>query len=125
MSLIVAASMILIAGALLAFAVPGNDLRAWVSLVSQAVATVLIEIVAIPIVLGAPAIEWRVTWSYPVDEIPIRIDALGAFFLAFSLPMTLLGSIYALGYMRPWFAKERHVGVHYALLNFTSLAFVM
>ena len=51
--------------------------------------------------------------------------ALGAFFLAWSLPMTLLGSIYAAGYLRPCFATQRHVGVHYALLNMTAISFVL
>ena len=41
---------------------------------------------------------------------------------AASLPMTLLGSVYAVGYLRRHFGSERHVGVHYALLNMTALA---
>ncbi|CAN7714382.1 hypothetical protein [Variovorax sp. LjRoot178] len=55
----------------------------------------------------------------------VRLDALGAFFLAWSLPMTLLGSVYAVGYLRPHFGSKRHLGVHYALLNLTSLSFVL
>ena len=39
--------------------------------------------------------------------------------------MTLLGCIYAAGYLRPYFATRRHVGVHYALLNLTAISFVL
>jgi hydrogenase-4 component B len=50
---------------------------------------------------------------------------LGAFFLAWSLPMTLLGTIYAVGYLEPYFVKGRHGGPHFALLNMISVSFVL
>ncbi|WP_293275521.1 hypothetical protein [Nannocystis sp.] len=55
----------------------------------------------------------------------LQIEALDAFFLCFSLPMTLLGSIYALGYLKPYMASKRHVGAHFSLLNLTSLSFII
>ena len=55
----------------------------------------------------------------------MRLDALGAFFLVWSLPMTLLGSVYAVGYLRPYFDTSAIVGLHFALLNLTSLSFVL
>jgi formate hydrogenlyase subunit 3/multisubunit Na+/H+ antiporter MnhD subunit len=45
-------------------------------------------------------------WAYPVGTLRLRLDALGAFFLAWSLPMTLLGSVYAAGYLRPFFGTR-------------------
>ncbi len=38
--------------------------------------------------------------------------------------MTLLGTVYALGYLRPYF-ETRNAGVQFALLNVTSLSFIM
>jgi hydrogenase-4 component B len=125
MSLLVAASLLLILGALAAVAFPGSEeRRAQLSLAAQALATLLVERVALPILAGGPELRESVNWPGPVGEIPIHVDAIGAFWLAFSLPMTFLGSIYALGYLRRYFGK-RHVGVHFALLALTSLAFVM
>ena len=95
------------------------------ALVSQAGATLLVLSVALPVVLGGPPLEGELAWAYPVGTLKVRLDALGAFFLAWSLPMTLLGSVYAVGYLRRYFDSERHVGVHYALLNLTSLSFVL
>ena len=54
-----------------------------------------------------------------------RVDALGAFFLAWSLPLTLLGTIYAVGYLQPFFERGRNGGTHFALLNLTALSFVL
>jgi hydrogenase-4 component B len=54
-----------------------------------------------------------------------RLDALGAFFLSWSLPMTLLGAVYAVGYLRQYFDGPRQVGVHFGLLNMISLSFIM
>lgn len=39
--------------------------------------------------------------------------------------MTLLGSVYAVGYLGPHFTSKRHLGVHYALLNLMALSFVL
>ena len=74
---------------------------------------------------AASPLEGALAWAHPVGTLKVRLDALGAFFLAWSLPMTLLGSVYAVGYLRRHFDSERHVGVHYALLNLTALSFVL
>jgi hydrogenase-4 component B len=39
--------------------------------------------------------------------------------------MTLLGSVYAMGYMKKYFDSQRHIGVHFALLNMISLSFIL
>ncbi len=125
MDLILASAIILLLGAVLGLALPGNTRRVWSSIVSQLIASVLILIPTIPILLGGPDIRHEFFWSFPVNRIGIHIDALGAFFLSFSLPMTLLGTIYALGYLSPYFDKKRHAGIHFAILNLVSLSFIL
>jgi hydrogenase-4 component B len=39
--------------------------------------------------------------------------------------MTLLGSVYAVGYLRKYFDGPRHLGVHFGLLNMISLSFIL
>ncbi len=125
MNSLLSAQGVLLVGAAACLLPAGNRLRAAVGLVSQAVATVLVLLVALPVALGGTPLEGTLAWAHPVGTLRIRLDALGAFFLAWSLPMTLLGSVYAVGYLRRHFDTERHVGVHYALLNMTALSFIL
>src|SRR4051812_44696170 len=99
MTSVLTAAAVLIVGAALALAPLTNALRARVSIASQLIATALVLSTALPILLGAPELSGQLSWAFPVGTVDMRLDALGAFFLVWSLPMTLLGSIYALGYL--------------------------
>ena len=116
---------VLIAGAVLSLAMRTNQARAIAAIGSQLVAMLLVLVSVAPTLAGgAPlVVEW--SWAAPIDQVAFRVDALGAFFLAWSLPMTLVGTIYAVGYLRPYFDKGRNGGWHFALLNMTALAFVL
>ncbi len=122
--LILAALVLLLGGALCLLPVD-NKLRASVGLASQAIATLLTWWAVIPVLFGAPDLTLEIPWGYPQGALHFRLDALGAFFLSWSLPMTLLGSVYAMGYMKKYFDGPRHIGVHFALLNMVSLSFIL
>jgi hydrogenase-4 component B len=115
----------LLAGAALAIALPTNRARFVASIASQAVATLLVIVGIAPVLAHGGAIEVMFSWPAPIEQIAFRVDALGTFFLVWSLPMTLLGTIYAYGYLRPYFAAGRNGGPHFALLNMTSVSFVL
>ncbi len=125
MSALVWAAVALIAGAALCLLPVHNRWRAGLGLVSQAVATLCVWSAVWPVLSGSPPQALALPWGYPIGEVRFRLDALGAFFLSWSLPMTLLGGVYAVGYLRPFFNGPRHVGVHFALLNTISLSFLM
>jgi len=125
MSSLVAAVVVLLLGAAACLLPIGNRARAAIGVLSQAIATGLVVSTVTPVMLGGEPLRAELAWAYPVGTLRIRLDALGAFFLAWSLPMTLLGSIYAVGYLRPYVDTKRHLGLHYALLNLTSLSFVL
>ena len=125
MNALLSAQVLLLVGGAACLLPAGNRLRAAIGLASQAVAMVLVLMIALPVALGGTPLEGTLAWAHPVGTLRIRLDALGAFFLAWSLPMTLLGSVYAVGYLRRHFGTERHVGVHYALLNMTALSFIL
>jgi len=125
MNALLAAQLMLLAGAALCLLPMRNAHRAALGLLAQAGASALVLSVAVPVLLGGAPLAGELDWPHPVGTLKIRLDALGAFFLSWSLPMTLLGSVYAVGYLRRHFDSERHVGVHFALLNLTSLAFVV
>jgi hydrogenase-4 component B len=119
------AGAFLILGAVLALALRTNTQRAIAAIASQAIASALVLVAVVPTLRGGSPELAAWSWSYPVELIVVRLDALGAFFLAWSLPMTLLGTIYAVGYLRPYFDAGRNGGPHFALLNMTALSFVV
>ncbi len=125
MSLVALAAVVLLAGAALALTLRSNVTRGWAAIVTQGVASLLVLAAVVPVLRTGQAIGGAWEWQYPIEVVRGRIDPLSAFFLAWSLPMTLLGTIYAVGYLRPYFHGGRNGGSHFALLNMTSLAFVM
>lgn len=124
MILLVAAAVVLLAGAGLALVLRDNVHRGWSSIAAQAVASVLVLAAVVPTLVRGGDLRYRIAWSYPVESIALHLDPLGAFFLAWSLPMTLLGTVYALGYLRPYF-RTRNAGVQFALLDVIALSFLM
>lgn len=125
MNALVAAVVVLLLGAMACLLPLRNGTRAGLGVASQTLATALVLSTAAPLLFGGRPLTGELAWTYPVGTLRVRLDALGAFFLAWSLPMTLLGSVYAVGYLRPTFDTKRHVGLHYALLNLISLSFVL
>jgi hydrogenase-4 component B len=117
--------LVLLLGAVLSLGLRSNGAKAAAAVLSQLLATFVTEWNVVPILLGGA--RWERTWHWPapIDDIPFRLDALGAFFLSWSLPMTLLGTIYAIGYLRGDVERGRNGGPHYALLNLVSLSFVL
>jgi hydrogenase-4 component B len=125
MTALILAVLVLLLGAGACLLPLRNAVQVGIGIASQLLATGLIWFTVVPLLLGGPAVIGELAWAYPMGTLRIRLDALGAFFLAWSLPMTLLGSVYAVGYLRPYFNTGRHLGLHYALLNLTSLSFVL
>jgi hydrogenase-4 component B len=102
-----------------------NRVRAGIGVLTQLIATGLVVATVTPLLFGAAPITAELPWAYPVGTLRVQLDALGAFFLAWSLPMTALGCIYAVGYLKPFLDTKRHIGLHFALLNLTSLSFIL
>jgi len=124
MDLLLFGTLSLVVGTVLSLVLPGNRLRVAVNLLSQAVACYCILYEAIPTVLGGDSVTGVLVWSYPVGEIDLALMPIGAFFLMFAVPMTLLGSIYAVGYLQDDIAgSDHHVGTHFALLSLVQLSY--
>lgn len=125
MTSLILAVLVLLVGAAACLLPVRNRTRAAIGVLSQVIATALVWAAVTPVLLGEAPLVGDLAWAYPVGTLRMRLDALGAFFLAWSLPMTLLGSVYAVGYLRTYFDSKRHLGLHFALLNLTSLSFVL
>ena len=125
MSQLILAVVVLLVGAGLCLLKTGNRWRIGCGLASQALATLLVCSLTIPLLAGGADVSGGMPWPYPIGAIHFRLDALGAFFLSWSLPMTLLGGVYAVGYLGKYIDSPRHLGVHFALLNMISLSFLL
>ncbi len=124
MTLVAAGAVVLLLGAALSLLLRGNAARGWAALGTQALATGLVLADVLPALRHGGELRITVAWSSPIESVAVHLDALGAFFLAWSLPMTLLGTLYATGYLGPR-REERNQGVQFALLNLTALSFLM
>src|SRR5207248_301004 len=124
-ALLLSSIPVLLVGAVLVVALRTNRGRFAAAIASQGAATILVIAAVWPVLAGGESIEVTWPWPAPIELIAFRVDALGAFFLAWSLPMTLLGTVYAFGYLRPYFVAGRNGGPHFALLNMTSVSFVL
>src|SRR6185436_15100278 len=76
MSIVLAAGLTLILGAALALMIPSNPARAWAALLTQAIATVLVLVAAVPVVMKGTPVSAEWTWSFPVEVVRVRIDGL-------------------------------------------------
>jgi hydrogenase-4 component B len=124
-SLLLLSVPLLLIGAVLALVLRGNKERGLAAIGAQAVATGCVLAAVFPTLLGGEPLVATWPWPEPIASIQFRVDGLGAFFLVWSLPMTLLGTVYATGYLAPFFHHGRNGGWHFALLNLTSLSFVL
>jgi len=93
MTALIAAVLALLVGAAACLLPMRNAWRAGAGLLSQLLATGLVWAAVAPVLSGGAALVAELPWAYPVGTLRLRLDALGAFFLAWSLPMTLLGSV--------------------------------
>ncbi len=125
MTLILYAAASLLIGSLLALGLRTNRQRIAATLLTQALAAAMVLIAVVPVLRSGLPIASSLPWSYPVEVVRATVDPLSAFFLAWSLPLTLIGTLYAVGYLRPFSDAGRNVGSHFALLNVTALAFIM
>ncbi len=114
-----------VAGIVGALSLPNNKLRVGTNLVSQLIATICVLKCTIPVLFGGPPLEGMLLWSYPVERVDLLIDPVGAMFLTFSVPMTFLGSIYAVGYLSKDIDSKRHVGTHFALLCLVQISYLI
>ena len=112
-------------GAILSIVLPNNKLRVTVNLIAQVVACYCVLFVTIPVLFGSTSIVGSLPWSFPVERVDFEVNSVGAFFLSFSLPMTLLGSFYAVGYLKKDILSERHVGIHFALLSMVQISYLI
>ena len=90
----------LLLGAAASLVLRQNRARIGASIGAQVVASVFTLAAVVPVFATGTPLSAEIAWSYPVGTIAFRVDALSAFFLAWSLPLTLLGTIYAGTYLR-------------------------
>lgn len=79
--------------------------------------TVFLSIPAINILFTGKIIEKIFYLPEPIGKIPVVIDSLSAFFIIVISFMSLLGVIYAHGYIKPYLNKNKNVSSHCLFLS--------
>lgn len=125
MNLILLAGFVLLLGAGLPLVLPGHQARMGASLTAQLLATIATLLAVVPVLVTGVPLHAELNWSFPVQSVAFEVDALSAFFLAWSLPMTLLGSVYAVGYLDADLKHGRNPGPHFALLAMLQVSYLM
>ncbi|MDD5674049.1 MAG: proton-conducting transporter membrane subunit [Chitinivibrionales bacterium] len=68
--------------------------------------------------------QWHGAWSVPLGALSVKLDALGAFFLAPLFVLTTLAAFYGMEYLRPY-GKTKNLGLHWCFYNLLSAAMVV
>lgn len=125
MNLLLVAGFTLLLGAGLSLVLPNNRARIGASLLAQLVATITTLLAVVPVLATGTPLNAALDWSFPVQSVAFEVDPLSAFFLAWSLPLTLLGSVYAVGYLDTDLKHGRNAGPHFALLAMLQVSYLM
>ena len=93
----------------LAAVVVGRSDRAalWIGTIGSAVSCALSVAAALAALLGGERSSLRLTWSLPVGELHVGLDALSSFFLVCLFLVSGLAAVYGGGYLRPYIGKRR------------------
>lgn len=69
------------------------------------------------VVFSGNKISSAIPLSFPIGSVPLVIDPLSAFFIIVISIMTFLGSVYAVGYIKPYLFQKRTIGTHFLFLS--------
>jgi formate hydrogenlyase subunit 3/multisubunit Na+/H+ antiporter MnhD subunit len=94
-----------------------EKLKGIVYSVFSLIGTTLIVISSMGILLFGGQISFSVQLSSPIGEVILVIDALSSFFVLLISVISLIGSVYSIGYMKHYFGKSKSIGINYFLIG--------
>ena len=69
------------------------------------------------VLIAGNKISHNLHLSFPIGEVRLIIDPLSAFFIIVISIMSFLGSVYAIGYIKPYLFQRRTTGSHFLFLS--------
>jgi hydrogenase-4 component B len=115
MDLFILGIVIIFAGGVISLALP-ERIKSWTVSFFTGCGALLVVYVSITVLFGQDSLTARYVLSYPVGSVDIIIDKLSAFFACIISFTSFLGTVYAIGYMKPYCGKGRTMTSHFFFL---------
>ncbi len=80
---------------------------------------------SISAITGVTVLSKSVVFSYPIGNINLFVDPLSAFFLGFISIMSFIGTLYTIGYMKPYIGQGRTLSSHFFFLSLLIASMLM
>jgi formate hydrogenlyase subunit 3/multisubunit Na+/H+ antiporter MnhD subunit len=106
---------IILAGGVISLILP-DRLKSWIVMLFTGFGAVILLYLSASVLISGDTISASYIFSYPIGSVTLLIDSLSAFFIIVISMMSFIGTIYAIGYMRPYYGKGKTVSSHFFLL---------
>ncbi|TAL31064.1 MAG: hydrogenase [Spirochaetes bacterium] len=115
MDLFIAGIGIILAGGLVSMVLP-ERLKSWAVALGTGCGAALIAWVSLNALFEESPITAAYVLSYPTGTVRLVIDKLAAFFSLVIAGISFLGTVYAIGYMKPYYGKKNGTTSHFFFL---------
>lgn len=117
-----------LAGGLVQSMMP-NGLKGKIFALFSAPAALLVIIPSFQVLVSGQPLQQVFHFPFPLEEVPLVLDGLSAFFVLIIASMGLAAAVYSTGYLKPYADKGRSTGPHYLnmalLMSFMLLVTVI
>lgn len=107
---------IILAGGLISILLP-ERLKSWAVAIGAGAGAVFVIHVSLRVLFYGESATAVYVFSYPVGSVKLVIDRLSAFFSLVISVMSFLGTVYAIGYMKPYYRKKNTTTSHFFFLS--------
>ena len=91
-------------------------LKSWAVMSFTGAGASLLILLSVQVLMGQTPVLSVYTLSYPIGEVVLCVDHLSAFFIIVISAVSFLGTLYAIGYMRPYYGKGGTITSHFFFL---------
>ncbi len=115
---------VVLSGGVFSLLLPGRYKGYCVSLFTGISAVIVLRVSFQVIMYNEPLIA-RFILQYPFGGVDMVIDSLSAFFISVISTVSFIGSLYAAGYMAPYYGSDRTVTSHFFFLSLLIASMLM
>ncbi len=103
------------AGGLISIVLP-EKIKSWTVALFTGCGASLVTYVSINVLFAQDPLSAQYLLTYPIGMVTLVVDKLSAFFAAIIAVASFLGTVYAIGYMKPYIGKGRTLTSHFFFL---------
>lgn len=115
MNLFFAGICAILAGGIISTLLP-ERLKSWTVAFFTGCGAALVTFVSISVFFSQEPLQAQYMLSYPAGAVTLVLDRLSAFFAAVISVISFIGTVYAIGYMKPYYGKGRTTTSHFLFL---------